>query len=259
MAKTNLQPVPPNEEPKELALVRNYMVLGMEQAELKSLLRENLGNAQITALDLPRLKVPAGGETFWSVPTLKGKKAQEEVEGVIVYVKSPRRFWKERYGSGGSNNAPPDCISEDGEIGFGDNTEGIGRHDCDTCPMSQWGTAVDAKGNPTRGQACQDRRVLFLLTETGVLPYAVDLPPTSGQAVKTYLVGLLNAGLRYMHVTTKLRLETDRNDTGTAYSRVVLEPGTELTPDIISRVEAYAADIRPSLQKARLPVEALSE
>jgi hypothetical protein len=241
-----------NDESKALATVENYMVFKMEPDELRELLRENLGSAQITALDLPSIKVPSGGATFWSVPAFKGTKPAEALEGVLIHVRKVRRFWKDAYTGG---KTPPDCYSEDGEIGVGDNTQGYGRHDCDTCPMAVFGTAVDQKGNPKRGQACQDRRLIFLLTETGTLPYRIDLPPTSINAVKAYLVNLLNAGVPYTTVTTRLTLEADTGDFG-AYSRVVMEPVVQLTPELVAKARAYQSDIKPSLEKARVAAEA---
>jgi len=52
-------------------------------AKMGELLRQNLGGEEVKATDiLDRIKVPSGGGTFWTVPTLDGEKSEKYLAGV---------------------------------------------------------------------------------------------------------------------------------------------------------------------------------
>jgi hypothetical protein len=56
--------------------------------------------------------------------------------------------------------------------------------DCHKCPLAQFGSAVDQKGQPGKGQACKSMRMLLFLRQDDMIPMIVNLPPTSLQNAK---------------------------------------------------------------------------
>lgn len=72
------------------------------------------------------------------------------------------------YNTGSGKMLVVHCTSNDGEIGNGDNGEGVGRHSCETCPQAKWhpkpGATSKGKGN-NLPPACTDffRYVVFVV------------------------------------------------------------------------------------------------
>jgi len=86
---------------------------------LLEVLRDNVGEAGIQALDLPRIKVTPGGSTIWLIATLEGEESTKTVEGVFLGWRNARIYWKKAMNEGGGKQ-PPDCTSRDGFVGIGD-------------------------------------------------------------------------------------------------------------------------------------------
>lgn len=114
---------------------------------------------------------------------------------------------------------------------------------CSKCPLAQFGSAG-------RGQACAEKRILFLLLPDRVLPVAVQIPPTSVRAVKKYRLRMTTFGLPWWAVVTGMRLESKRNNDGQEYSVVALETLARLTPTEQAKIEEYQAGIVPALEQA---------
>ena len=152
-----------------------FLALQADASNTLAIIRENLGNDRITDRDLDRITVPLGGGVTWTVPTLEGEDTAKSLEGIIVHWTSPRAYWATGMEVGG--NTPPDCSSPGGEIGYGDPGG-----DCYTCPLNQWGSADGGSG-----KACKEKRMLFLLRATDLLPIVIQAPSTSIQPVKPYI------------------------------------------------------------------------
>lgn len=196
-------------------------------------IRENLGGAELTPFDLDRIKIPTGGSTTWEIPTLDGDTdPKKSLDGVIVFQKNTRVFWKERYG--GTEAVPPDCSSSDGKFGVGDPGG-----DCSTCPYAQFGSKDGGKG-----QACQLRNMVFMLGEGDVVPYCVSLPPTSLKSFRRFLFSLAKQGIKYWEVIISLKLVAKQGPAG---------PYSEVVPSLIGRLGAedakfmadYSAKMKP--------------
>ena len=56
----------------------------------QDLVAQNIGAGGISAFELDRIQVPAGGSTMWTINTLEGEEAVKEIEGIIVHMTRDR-------------------------------------------------------------------------------------------------------------------------------------------------------------------------
>jgi hypothetical protein len=199
---------------------------------------ENLGAGGLNPSDLDRVKIPAGGGTAWEIPTLDGRgDVAKELNVIIVAARDVRSYYSEKYN--GDKN-PPDCVSLDCVNGVGD-PGGL----CASCPMAQWGSAVDQTGNPTAGQACAQRKMMLCITENSTLPFVISAPPSSLKNLKKYFMRLAGAGLPYFGVVTKLTLERTASGSGIDHSVIVPEYIRTLTEEEIPAIKSYRSGLLP--------------
>lgn len=194
------------QEKNSLAIVAkgSYALAQYDEAQLREVVSINMGGeGSLTEFDLSRLKVPSGGSTVFNMTGPDGDSSPQEIVGVIVCHQNRRTYYKERYDPG--NSTPPDCWSPDGVVGVGLMAEKCGGQ-CARCPMAQFGTAVDQNGKPTKGQACGQRKAIFIMQPDSILPIYFSLPPTSLAAFKAYLAGLIGKRLPITGVVTKITL-----------------------------------------------------
>lgn len=238
---------------KETAIVKaeKYAITKFEEGDLRDIITENLGGGAISAQDLVRVTVPAGGSTTFRVPTLEGEDEKKEVYGIIIHIKNQRVYWAEPFSGGGS---PPDCISEDNLTGVGEPGG-----NCLTCPFAQFGTAVRQDGNKGKGQACSQQRLLFVLQPDSLLPIAVKAPPSSLKATQSYLVQLTTDGVPKNAVITKITLARDKSSDGIEFSKLELQKAGEVPADTLKFIKGYAKEIRPHLDAAASRIAAESE
>lgn len=206
----------PGKEVEPTGTISEYPVLaGDASSDLMEAMRENFGAQGPGPNDFDRVSMPAGGGTTWEVPGLEDMESVRAIEGIIVAWKSPRAYWSQRP-EDTDGNQPPDCASEDGEVGNGslgprsdDNPTGS----CATCPMNEWGSAATVSGkDDDRGKACKEMRRLYVIRPDSVLPIVITLPPTSIQPMRKYFLRLASKGVSYWKVVTRLELE--RHDEG---------------------------------------------
>lgn len=213
-----------------------YAIQRWNREELAQIFRENLGDGKMTRFSLDQVRVPLGGGTQWTVPTLEGETMTAGLIGVVVAWGMPRAYWQERY-TGESN--PPDCTSENGLYGIG--TPG---GDCWTCPFSQWGSKIDQSGNPTRGQACSDLRFVFLLPRENLLPMLIKFPPTSVGNFDAFKMRLTSAGLKLTDVEISIKLQKVKT-----YSQAVSVVARRLSEEEQAAMIYYARMIAPALRE----------
>jgi len=223
----------------EVAEKNSFLVL-QEGSDIQEIVSENLGNDGLSAYDLDRVKIPAGGATSFEVPALDGEESVKEIEGIIIFWKGTRAYWPEKFN--GENN-PPQCSSIDGEVG-----QGTPGGYCAKCPLSQFGSAENGKG-----QACKQMRQLFIVRETDILPLVLVLPPTSIKPAKQYFMRLASKGVKYTHVVTRIGLEKAKNNGGITYSKVGFSLVNQLDPQTCKKIDAFTENIRPLLES--VPVE----
>lgn len=203
-----------------------FPVLSQGAEEILKIIDQNLQGEQISPFDLEQVKIPGGGSLSWQLST---GEEERELEGIIVYHKLPRGRWEGTIDETGGGQ-PPVCVSEDSITGIGDPGG-----DCLTCPFAQYGSAE--KG---QGQACKQRRLLFLLREGNLLPAVVSISPASLKAAKQYMVSLVSRGIPLHSVMTKITLEKTQNAGGITYARAKFAMGDRLTADHAAQIERYA-------------------
>ena len=216
-----------------LKKVETFLALQSNATDYLQTIKENMGNDKITERDLDRITVPLGGGLNWTVPTLAGEDSAKEIEGIIVYQTSPRAYWTTGMEVGG--NTPPDCSSRDGDIGYG-----VPGGVCDTCPLSQWGSAEGGIG-----KACKERRMLFILRPNALLPIVIQAPTTSLQTIRKYLWRLTSESLPYWSVITRLSLEKAQSSTGITFSRIIAKSAGPVPEEQMEKLAEYRAAITP--------------
>ncbi len=218
-----------------------------------AVLRANLGNEELTTFDLDRIRIPTSGGKHWEVPTGDGEtEPMKEVEGIIVFSKMGRSFWRKGMDEGGGGT-PPDCSSPDNVHGIGD--PGVL---CKTCRYAQFGSA-EKGGIKKRGQACKQQRFIFLLREGSELPAVIALPPTSLKLMKKYFFMLAGKNLYYYACVTRFELVQDRNAEGVAYSKCQPSLVRALTPDEVVMVEAYGKKTQESFEQYHEGIDAAGD
>ena len=216
-----------------LKKVETFLALQNTPVGVLETVKENIGNDRITDRDLDRITVPLGGGLNWTVPTLEREDSAKTLDGIIVHWTAPRAYWATGLEAGG--NAPPDCSSHNGEMGYGQPGG-----ECFTCPLNQWGSAEGGGG-----KACKEKRMLFLLRATDLLPIVIQAPSTSIQTVKKYLLRLASQGLPYWSVLTQLSLEKAQSSTGIAYSRIAPKSSGPVPEEQREKLAEYVAAIKP--------------
>ena len=216
-----------------LKKIETFMALQSDATNVLQTIKENIGNDRITDRDLDRIVVPLGGGLNWTIPTLEGEDSQKRLDGIIVHWTAPRAYWATGMEVGG--NTPPDCSSHDGEIGYGQPGG-----DCFICPLNQWGSAEGGSG-----KACKEKRMLFLLRASDLLPIVIQAPSTSIQPIKKYLLRLASQGLPYWSVMTRLSLEKGQNTNGIAFSRISPKSAGPVPEEQRGRLAEYVQAIKP--------------
>jgi hypothetical protein len=211
---------------------------------IAEVIRRNVGPGGITPADLERIKVPSGGQLAW---TLEDDEVAKEFDGVILAQRDIRAYWRERYNG---EHTPPDCYSQDAEVGVG-NPGGS----CADCPFSKFGTSVNEKGEAGKGQACALRRVLLILRPGNRLPIVLSVPPSSLKPVRNYLLRLSNKGTIFTDVTTTFGLIAEKSAGGIVYSQVLPRRGRDLTPAEGAALQEYVKAVIPAFEAVQVERE----
>jgi hypothetical protein len=225
---------------KQETAVSPFVIFNTEIAEIGEAMNVNIGDGGLTAGDLERIKIPAGGGTTWTIQGLDGEEMVKELSGIILAFRDTRAYWSVPMDES-DGNMPPDCHSLDSRTGTG-NPGG----DCHQCRLAEVGS--DPKGG--EGQACKLIRQLFLIREDNLLPEIVNLPPSSLKPARQYFLRLASKGVPCYSVISKIGLEKTKNAQGIVYAKAVLTSGGRLTPEQTQRAKEYAAMIDPFLKAA---------
>ena len=237
--------------PKEIGTYRIFGRPAEEVEKAMTILKNNLRGQKLTERDLPRVTVPAGGNTIWTVHTPEGDEHHEELTGILIEYTMPRAYWEKPLTPG--NVVPPDCSSPDG-------IKGVGKPggDCPSCPFNLYGTA---QGEGQTGKACKEKRMLFMVRPDHTLPMVVQAPSTSIRHTFDYVMGLGNDETTFHSVYTQLGLEKVGMEP-MAYSRITFKNVGAVDEEYLPRIEAYQkafADILGSIVEVTADSENLSE
>lgn len=222
-------------------------ILG-DPREIQEVLADNLAGDEISPFDLDRVGIPMGGATAWTVPALGGDEMAKEIQGVIISHRIVRAYWSKTYAASGGG-ASPDCESPNIMSGQGIGDPG---GECDTCPLNQWGTAVDDKGEATSGKACKQTHLLFVMRPDELLPLVVVASPGSLAPLRKYFTQLSSRRTNHRHVVTGLGLERTSSKTGLAYSRVLPRLVAVLDEESKKRADQVCEALAPLLGAVEL-------
>lgn len=232
----------------ELAKVENFAVANVDADFIASMQEEMAGLGDIP---LDNVKIPSGGGIAFEVPgdDPENPDMAKEIIGVVVAHQPQNSYWKQMYNGA---NESPDCFSTNGKTGTDTKTGEI--KNCDTCPMNQYGSAVNAQGQPTKGKACKNLHRIFILQEGALLPIVINIPPTSIKSWKDYLgKRLLLRGKKPVQVVTKVSLKKATSNDGITYSQCVFSKVADLSPEAVKGIEPIIALTKQYIENHQLP------
>ena len=201
-----------------------------------------------------KIKIPSGGGLAYEVQGEEETDVEymKEINAVAVFTHRANGFWAGAYGDDDQNKAPV-CSSIDGKTGIRiDSGEVIS---CETCPLNQFGSATDQKGEPSKGKACKNMRRLYLMMDNDPNFYLLTVPPTSIKDVNKQLAKIMAGGTPYTGLVLKLTLEKTKNAAGVDYSKVVISKAGLLPP----AVSAIAKEMRRQIKEQYQSVAITSE
>ncbi|MHC4621626.1 MAG: hypothetical protein ACYTEQ_28115 [Planctomycetota bacterium] len=224
-------------ESKSVVKVEEFKIAKSNPDRIGMLFRQAAGETGINPItDLQQVRIPAGGGTAWSVPTLQGESMLKEITGLIVHHHAARSYWPMGIDESGGQS-PPQCVSHDGIAGLG-----IPGGTCNVCPLAQFGS--DRRG---RGQACKQMTWMYILQESSLMPLLVSIPSTGIKAARQYILALAGNGLAPYEAVTSIGLERTKNADGVQYSRPTFRFVEEIPEKMQAVVEEYAYALREYL------------
>jgi len=100
----------------------------------------------------------------------------------------------------------PDCFSLDGITPDKSVNKPV-NPTCGTCPMNAFGSGRNAAGQPTKGKACADSKILAVFRKGSV--YSFKIPPASLKNFGLYVKNLTNRGVPLGNVITYVGFDED--------------------------------------------------
>ena len=192
-------------------------------------------------LEMPQLKVPSAGSTFFEVD----EEPLKEIQGVII-LHGPRHVFFDKEYEGDAT--PPRCSSKDGIQGVwnldeqtedGESSGEVEIKNCTECPFSKFGS--DKNG---RGKACKEKHQLYILLGGKPLPYSLMLPVSSVPVLNSYATSLFNKGKFLDEVLTSFTLEKTTNKTGIVYSKIVMKKVRDLDENELAACAKVAETVK---------------
>lgn len=199
--------------------------------EFKEVLMEEMSENDDITMSFPVLKVPSGGNLAFTLPGEDGDVAKT-LDVVIVDRFKANAYWENVFDG---NNNPPDCMSPDAEFGYG-----YPGGECASCSLNQFGS--DPKDG--KGKACKNMVRTYILLEGEMLPWKLDIPPTSLRVFSDYISSVVLKGKHPYGVVTRIGLETAKNTTGITYSKLTFKAVGALTKEQTAASKEYVSSIK---------------
>ena len=219
---------------------KNFMLPEMLDGDFTS--EELADDYEGLQLSFPRVKIPAGGALQFEIPSDNPEDPDyaRTLEGVILYSHSTGAYWPE--GSEYDDNVSPLCSSLDGKIGCG--TPGGA---CAACPLNQYGTATDGKGNPTKGKACKNMRQLYILRNGDYMPLQLTLPPTSLTPYSDFVNACFVSRHRPLYAAV-VQIGLKKVEAANTYSVATFKKVYDFTGEDLAKIKAYALNFREQIK-----------
>lgn len=200
------------------------------------LFEQNIGSGGITHSDLESIRVPTGGTVAWELEGLDGVDMVQEFQGLVLHSGKRRSLYNSAYDPS-AEASPPDCSSQDGEIGvglYGIDSINHPTGKCSSCPMDEWGSAPGGG----RGKACRENGELYLIRDGELIPSVLRVPPTSLGVWRKLMLKLAGRGLSVHSAVFSFSLEKKAGGSG---NFSVLKPGfvREASAEEVEVVDTY--------------------
>lgn len=202
------------------------------------------------------IKIPAGGGLAYEVQGEDDDDVEymKEISGVIVFTHRMNGYWPNSYGTGEGEDKIPLCSSMDGKTGLCRDTGEV--RSCESCPMNQFGSGTDAKGEASRGKACKNMRRLYMMLDGDPNFYLLTVPPTSIKEVNRQLAKIMGSkGIPYTGLIVSLKLEKAVNSGGIAYSKVVIEKKGLLPAAVANTAKEMRREIKAQYQNMAITLD----
>lgn len=209
-------------------------------SDIAEALEANLATGEkLKETDLTRVKVPGGGGTRWTIPSVTGEESADEIVGVLVYYAPRAVLWP----SQDPGNSLPVLISTDLRTArkVGDDIGDLDPRVLDSMSLDNGlydfrGPAEGGKniyndfgsGKNGIGKRCKESRVLCILRENDAFPLLINAPPGSLKTVAPFVKKLPVAHFRAI---VSLKLEKLKNKGGIDYARIVPTMVGQLSSD----------------------------
>ena len=156
---------------------------------------------------------------------------------VILHNHATCAYWPA--GSEYDDDTTPLCSSVDGKVGIG--TPGGA---CAACVMNRFGSAPDG----SKGKACKNMRVLYLLRSGEYMPLQVNLPPTSIKPFKEFLnrAFMLRRRATYGSIV-QIGLKRENNGTND-YSVATFKLLQDFQGEELAQIRAYANSFKEQIK-----------
>lgn len=243
----------------ELAVVDSFQIANRYEGIDPELLAELQDQADDldpeSGISCLQIKIPSGGGLAYEVQGEEDGDAEymKKIDAVIIFTHRANGFWPEAFGSGDDQNKAPVCSSMDGKTGLYTETGEV--RSCESCPLNQFGSGTDQKGNQARGKACKNMRRLYLMMSGDPNLYLLTVPPTSIKEVNRQLAKIIAGGTPYTGLIVSLTLEKTQNANGVAYSKVVIKKSGVLPPAIATQAIAMRRQIKDQYKNVALTMD----
>ena len=198
-----------------------------------------LEDADGLQMSFQRVKIPAGGTLQFEMPSDDPDNPDYEktLVGVILHNHATCAYWPA--GSEYDDDTTPLCSSVDGKVGIG--TPGGA---CAACVMNRFGSAPDG----SKGKACKNMRVLYLLRSGEYMPLQVNLPPTSIKPFKEFLnrAFMLRRRATYGSIV-QIGLKRENNGTND-YSVATFKLLQDFQGEELAQIRAYANSFKEQIK-----------
>ncbi len=244
----------------ELAPIENFQIAnryeGMDPELLAELQDQMEDLDDESGIQCRLIKIPAGGGLAYEVQGEDDDDVEymKEISGVIVFTHRMNGYWPNSYGTGEGEDKIPLCSSMDGKTGLCRDSGEV-RH-CESCPLNQFGSGTDAKGEASRGKACKNMRRLYMMMDGDPNFYLLTVPPTSIKEVNRQLTKIMGSkGIPYTGLIVSLKLEKAVNAGGIAYSKVVIEKKGLLPPAVANAAKEMRREIKAQYQNMAITLD----
>lgn len=135
--------------------------------------------------------------------------ANGEYLDIVILAAKPglnKVYYESAYDPNQVEPSAPDCFSLDGKTPDASVNAPVCAN-CATCPMNAFGSGRNAAGQPTKGKACSDNKILAVFRKGSV--YQFKIPPASLKNFGLYVKNLTNRGVPLGNVVTYVGFDED--------------------------------------------------